>query len=138
MEKDFFEQMIKESERILSGVAQQDIPKPPIADDPERLDTLKEVWSYIAQKELLKPTKDAVASKKDTASAVNQQYNLNARIKLLYDTYENWEKSDKILLKGELALIERTDDWGEKFVEIRCGNGKGTALNSLPVKVDYC
>ena len=125
--------MIKESERILSGIAQQDVPKPSIADDPERLDTLKEVWSYLAQKELLKPKEDVI-----TNYVSKPKYNLGARIKLAYDTYENWEKSDRILLQGELALIERTDDWGEKFIEIRCGDGEHTALKSLTVKIDYC
>ena len=47
---------------------------------------------------------------------------INSRIILHNDTSANWQSSDKILLKGELALAEYEIDGETKF-DLRIGNG---------------
>lgn len=64
--------------------------------------------------------------------ADNTMHTLNTRIKLKYDSYENWLTNDPVLLSGELAIatIESTESnlAGTKFqnlpnVVIKVGNG---------------
>lgn len=53
---------------------------------------------------------------------------LNTRIKLKYDTYENWQSSSLTLLKGEIAICEIPGSNPTSVAE----NGKNLPVNSVP------
>lgn len=71
--------------------------------------------SYVAAEE---PKENVVSFKPNTQLK-------GCKICLAYDTEENWSNSDRILLKGEVALVE--DIFGR--VHMRVGNGEDLVLN---------
>lgn len=137
MDNDIYERLMKESQELIDKFSTYSTDTYPITEtksiskklepDSDNFNTMKEVLSYLVKH------KDNEQEKPKAKS----EYTLNTRVKLAFDTYDNWAKSTRILLPGELALIQHKDEWGEEFVEIRCGDGKHTALESLCVKIDY-
>ena len=78
--------------------------------------------------------------------ATNQK-TLQTRIKLKYDSYENWTENNPILLAGELAAVyvaakptKEVDSISAPQILFKVGDGQvsstgditGTAFNSLP------
>lgn len=123
MEQDIFQQMIKESEDILKSLnepignsnLEETIENTINTEEP--IDTLNDMQSYIKASMLQKLQE----RKKPTSGT----YNLNTRICLAYDTYDNWCKSDKILLRGEVAIVA----YPYNKVELRIGDGETHVLN---------
>ena len=54
----------------------------------------------------------------------------SSRIKNKYDTYENWENNNPILLKGEIAFVIKSSD-----IDFKIGDGQ-TAFKDLPLYKD--
>ena len=115
--------MIEESDRILKSLSapiedndlKDSIEK--VTNTEEPIDTLNDMQSYIKASMLQKLQE----KKKQTSKT----YNLNTRICLAYDTYDNWKKSDRILLRGEVAIVA----YPYNKVELRIGDGETHILD---------
>lgn len=123
MEQDIFKQMIEESDRILKSLSEP-IETNDLKDSMEKvtnteepIDTLNDMQSYIKASMLQKLQE----KKKQTSNT----YNVNTRICLAYDTYDNWRKSDRILLRGEIAIVT----YPYNKIELRIGDGETHVLD---------
>ena len=58
--------------------------------------------------------------------------NLNTRIALKYDSYENWQEHNPILLKGEIAIAELPVNGNKDGVGVPNANGSTPAIQNAP------
>ena len=58
--------------------------------------------------------------------------NLNTRIALKYDSYENWQTHNPILLKGEIAIAELPVNGNKDGVGVPNANGSTPAIQNAP------
>lgn len=77
---------------------------------------------YLIPNTCATPVKLAESEPKKTQSTSRK---MNAHIVFAYDTEENWETSDRILMRGEIALVE--DRFGRVWAKV--GNGKDKVLD---------